>query len=88
MCLAKARVGLQSWLCGKVVNLFEPEAVELHISRGYESASSKLLMRWTVVAFDLIGDLRTHPCLGFGAHFYAHRLSNDSTEAWPYCGTC
>ena len=67
-------MGLQSWLCGKVINLFEPEAVELHMSRGYESASSKLLMRWTVVAFDMIGNIRTRPCLGFGAHLYARRL--------------
>lgn len=34
---------------------FEPAAVALHSSRGYESESSKLLMRLTVAAFDVTG---------------------------------
>ncbi|KAK9833048.1 hypothetical protein WJX74_005586 [Apatococcus lobatus] len=44
----------QSWLCGKVLDFFEPEAVALKSSRGYETQSSKVLMRWTVLAFDLL----------------------------------
>ncbi|EFN58391.1 hypothetical protein CHLNCDRAFT_19730, partial [Chlorella variabilis] len=44
----------QSWLCGKYVQLFEPEVVELGTSRGYESPSSKRLLRWTVMAADAL----------------------------------
>ena len=36
---------------------FEPRAFELHRSRGYESERSKLLLRWSVVASDLLGAL-------------------------------
>ena len=42
----------QSWLCGKYVQLLEPEAVALGSSRGYESPSSKRLLRQTVLASD------------------------------------
>ncbi|KAK9860459.1 hypothetical protein WJX84_007901 [Apatococcus fuscideae] len=44
----------QSWLCGKVLNFFEPESVALGTSRGFETQSSKVLMRWTVLASDLL----------------------------------
>lgn len=46
---------MQSWLCGKAVELLEPQAVALNLSRGYETQSSKVLMRWTVLAADLLG---------------------------------
>ena len=46
---------LQSWLCGKALELIEPQAVALNSSRGYETQSSKILMRWTVLASDLLG---------------------------------
>ncbi len=46
---------MQSWLCGKVLEIWEPEAVALRTSWGYETHSSKVLMRWTVLAFDLLG---------------------------------
>eukprot|EP00951_Prasinocladus_malaysianus_P048170 scaffold655430_cov70-Prasinocladus_malaysianus.AAC.1 len=35
----------QSWVYGKAISLVEPEAVALTTSRGYETASSKRLMR-------------------------------------------
>ena len=47
--------GYQSWLHGHLVRRYEPAAVELHTSRGYETPSSKLLLRWTVVLSDLVG---------------------------------
>ena len=34
---------------------FEPQAFELRRSRGYESPHSKLLLRWSVLASDLLG---------------------------------
>ena len=43
---------LQSWLAGKYVAAFEPEALALVSSRGYESPSSKMLLRQTVLAAD------------------------------------
>lgn len=42
----------QSWMCGKYVQLFEPQAVELVSSRGYESPSSMRMLRQTVLASD------------------------------------
>jgi alpha-1,3-glucosyltransferase len=47
--------GYQSWLCGKFIEYFEPKAVALKTSQGYETDSSKLLMRTTVVISDLLG---------------------------------
>ena len=50
--------GYQSWLHGTfLVGPAEPAALEFHASRGYESPSSKLLMRWSVVLSDLVGAL-------------------------------
>jgi hypothetical protein len=46
---------LQSWVCGVALRAVEPEAVELVKSHGYETASSKIVMRWTVIAADLLG---------------------------------
>ena len=46
--------GYQSWLCGRAVAALEPAAVALGSSHGYESASSKRLLRATVLAFDAI----------------------------------
>eukprot|EP00798_Chlamydomonas_sp_ICE-L_P003984 gene3984-14062_t len=45
--------GYQSWLTGQVLDAFEPESVKLGSSRGYESPSSKLLMRITVLVSDI-----------------------------------
>ena len=45
----------QSWLCGKVLAYFEPEAVALFASRGHQSPRGKALMRWTVVVADALG---------------------------------
>ena len=43
----------QSWLCGLALHRLEPAAVALGASRGYESASSKLVLRLSVLAFDV-----------------------------------
>lgn len=51
---------LQSWLCGKILEYMDPAAVALGSSRGYESASSKRVMRLTVLAADLIGKKLDH----------------------------
>ena len=45
--------GYQSWLCGKAVAAVEPAAVALGTSHGYETPSSKRLLRATVLAFDV-----------------------------------
>jgi hypothetical protein len=45
---------LQSWVHGKFMQFFDPAAVELTASRGYESYKSKYLMRWTVVLSDIL----------------------------------
>ncbi|KAL4852697.1 putative dolichyl pyrophosphate Man9GlcNAc2 alpha-1 [Chlorella vulgaris] len=45
---------ITSWLCGKFVQRFEPKAVELRASRGYESPFSKFLLRQTVLAADAL----------------------------------
>ena len=52
---------LQSWLYGKAIEHFEPEAVALGSSRGYETPASKTLLRWSVVASDVLG-ARFAPC--------------------------
>ncbi|KAM4628711.1 dolichyl pyrophosphate Man9GlcNAc2 alpha-1,3-glucosyltransferase [Polymixia lowei] len=43
-----------SLLCAHVAKLINPEWVELHKSRGYESSAHKLFMRATVLAADLL----------------------------------
>ena len=45
----------QSWVYGKVIALLDPAALSLGASRGYETYYSKLLMRWSVVASDVLG---------------------------------
>lgn len=44
----------QSWLYGKAVAAFEPDAVRLTASRGYETDSSKRLMRYSVIVSDAV----------------------------------
>ncbi|BBN05231.1 alpha-1,3-glucosyltransferase [Marchantia polymorpha subsp. ruderalis] len=44
----------QSFVHGWMIHAVEPEAVALHSSRGYESPSSKILMRWTVLSSDML----------------------------------
>jgi alpha-1,3-glucosyltransferase len=46
--------GYQSWLCGVAIGAVEPAAVALGSSHGYETQSSKLLMRLSVLCFDLV----------------------------------
>jgi len=46
---------LQSWLYGKAIQYVEPDAIALHTSHGYETHTSKTLMRWSVVVSDVLG---------------------------------
>ena len=46
--------GYQSWLCGKAIAAIEPAAVALGTSHGYETPSSKRLMRLSVLFFDAV----------------------------------
>ncbi|KIM66625.1 glycosyltransferase family 57 protein [Scleroderma citrinum Foug A] len=43
-----------SWLCGRVGSLIDPSWFTLETSRGIETYDSKLFMRATVVAFDMM----------------------------------
>ena len=43
-----------SWLCGKAFEVWEPAAVALTSSRGYETPTAKLFMRLSVLAFDVM----------------------------------
>ncbi|XP_027884523.1 dolichyl pyrophosphate Man9GlcNAc2 alpha-1,3-glucosyltransferase [Xiphophorus couchianus] len=43
-----------SWLCAYVANILNPDWVELHRSRGYESPAHKLFMRTTVLVTDVL----------------------------------
>lgn len=50
---------LQSYIHGLFVGRFDPAAVELRTSRGYETYFSKQLMRWTVLLSDLLSECGT-----------------------------
>uniref|UniRef100_A0A7N8XYL1 Alpha-1,3-glucosyltransferase n=1 Tax=Mastacembelus armatus TaxID=205130 RepID=A0A7N8XYL1_9TELE len=43
-----------SWICAYIAKVINPEWVELHKSRGYESPAHKLFMRATVLLADLL----------------------------------
>ncbi|XP_030583494.1 dolichyl pyrophosphate Man9GlcNAc2 alpha-1,3-glucosyltransferase [Archocentrus centrarchus] len=43
-----------SWICAYIAKTINPEWVELHKSRGYESPQHKLFMRTTVLVADLL----------------------------------
>lgn len=43
---------------GQLIKQFEPQAVELYKSQGYETQSSKYLMRLTVLLSDVLSKLR------------------------------
>lgn len=43
-----------SWICAHVAKMINPDWVELHKSRGYESSAHKLFMRTTVLVADLL----------------------------------
>lgn len=42
-----------SWICGKIIKLFDKDIVELHVSRGIETESSKCLLRLSVILSDV-----------------------------------
>ena len=54
-------VTVQSWLYGKVLAVFAPDAFALHASRGHQSPFSKLLLRWSVVASDFLSERLLSP---------------------------
>ncbi|XP_069009262.1 dolichyl pyrophosphate Man9GlcNAc2 alpha-1,3-glucosyltransferase [Embiotoca jacksoni] len=43
-----------SWICAYIAKIINPEWVELHQSRGYESPAHKLFMRSTVLVSDVL----------------------------------
>jgi alpha-1,3-glucosyltransferase len=47
---------MQSYVHGLFVGQFDPAAVALHTSRGYETYFSKQLLRWTVILSDLLSE--------------------------------
>jgi hypothetical protein len=55
----------QSYATGLVMMAIEPASMELSVSRGYETPSSKRAMRLTVILWDLLG-----------AHFLTNMKSN------------
>lgn len=44
----------QSYIYGRLIGMVEPEAIALHSSRGYETASLKRSMRWSVLISDAL----------------------------------
>lgn len=46
----------QSWLTGLLMHYWEPASVALVSSRGYETPSSKRLMRASVLVWDAVGE--------------------------------
>ena len=50
----------QSWAHGQMLLRLEPEAVQLVKSHGYETDSSKLVMRMTVILSDVLGKSVKH----------------------------
>ncbi|KAK9807380.1 hypothetical protein WJX73_009447 [Symbiochloris irregularis] len=61
----------QSWAYGRAIQAFDPAAVALQTSRGFESAFSKALMRWSSVLSDI---LVLFPAVAACAHvFYLRR---------------
>ena len=72
----------QSWLFGKVIEHYEPEAVALGTSRGYETPSSKTLLRWSAVAADVLGEPFPHLRLGAPS---MRSCAGHQRAAWPQC---
>ena len=66
----------QSFVYGAVIAQIEPEAVALHTSRGYETYSSRLLMRWSALVSDLVFMLP-----GVSLFVYAFYASSHGVEA-------
>ncbi|CAA7261601.1 unnamed protein product [Cyclocybe aegerita] len=60
-----------SWICGVIAHSIDPSWVALYASRGLESASSKLFMRLSVLAFDTLVYLPA--LLGFVGIWHAAR---------------
>lgn len=43
-----------SYIIGRVIAIFEPETIMLHSSRGYETSTSRVLMRTSVILADVL----------------------------------
>ncbi|XP_076940239.1 putative dolichyl pyrophosphate Man9GlcNAc2 alpha-1,3-glucosyltransferase [Bidens hawaiensis] len=70
----------QSYIHGLVLRFFHPESVSLYTSRGHESYFGKLLMRWTVLASDV---LIYFPAVLWLIVAYAERLKGHKSKiAW------
>jgi len=64
-----------SWLCGKLGTVLEPASMALFTSRGYDTPSSKLFMRSTVMASDLLVFLPA--VIAFVGIHYARRSTEE-----------
>ena len=71
-----------SWLCGKVAQVWEPASVALLSSRGYETATSKLFMRLSVLVLDaaLYFPAAAILCL-YGAKYTRNRGEREGSAA-------
>ncbi|GIM03471.1 hypothetical protein Vretimale_8246 [Volvox reticuliferus] len=77
--------GYQSWLCGQAMRAVEPASVELVKSHGYETPTSKIVMRWTVIAADLL--VYIPACLAAVYVFYGSSASPSSLSSSPAAST-
>jgi len=81
----------QSWLYGKCVAALEPEAVRLTTSRGYETDSSKRIMRYSVIVSDAVFLLPAAYAFvraWYGSGVSSRRTANsrgvDAKRAWAF----
>ncbi|KAJ7531399.1 hypothetical protein O6H91_14G042300 [Diphasiastrum complanatum] len=69
----------QSFVHGLMMRYFEPASVALKASRGYETPSSKLLMRWTVLSSDAF--VFFPAAILFVISYYGQRSSEERASA-------
>ena len=81
----------QSWLYGKCVAALEPEAVRLTTSRGYETDSSKRIMRYSVIVSDAVfllpaayAFVRAWYGVGVSSRRTAKSRGVDAKRAWAF----
>ncbi|KYR01097.1 glycosyltransferase [Tieghemostelium lacteum] len=68
-----------SWVFGKVGEYIEPQSMELYSSRGYQSESSKLFMRLTVILSDIV--IWIPSVVFFVQTFYQHQPLRKKIQA-------
>jgi hypothetical protein len=76
---------LQSYVHGLFVRHFDPAAVALHTSRGYETYFSKQLLRWTVILSDLLSECRRSLSSSHNSHTEVCQLLVDALHSAPGC---